>query len=332
MDFMLLLLIIVVALALIFDFINGFHDSANAIATTVATKALSPGVAVIYAAVLNLAGALAGTEVAATIGKGLVEISSIGLVTILCTLISAILWNLLTWWKGLPSSSSHALIGSLLGASFASGLNSNAIHWSAVLNKVVMPMISSPFIGLLIGFILMKMVLKLVAGLKVPENHSIFSRLQIFSAGFMAFEHGRNDAQKSMGVIALALLLAFPQTGFEIPLWVKLACAISMGMGTWTGGWRIIKTMGYRITKLEPIHGFTAEITAASIISFASHSGFPVSTTQIISSAVLGVGSAKTPPSVRWKVFGRIVGAWVLTLPLTFVFAGLMMLILQHLF
>lgn len=321
MDLALIFLFVVVALALIFDFINGFHDSANAIATSVATKALSPGVAVIYAAILNLVGALAGTEVAATIGKGLVETTSISMMTIFCTLISAIIWNLLTWWKGLPSSSSHALIGSLLGASFASTWNSDAINWGAVTEKVLIPMIGSPIVGLVIGFILMKLVLKFIAARSISETSPGFMKLQILSAGFMAFEHGRNDAQKSMGIIALALLLAFPQNGFEVPLWVKLSCAICMAMGTWTGGWRIIKTLGYKLTKLEPVHGFTAEMTAASIISVASHAGFPVSTTQIISSAVLGVGTAKTDSSVRWKVFGRIVRAWILTLPVTFILA-----------
>lgn len=332
MEPLLWLLIFTVALALIFDFINGFHDCANAIATSVATGALSPRMAVIYAAILNLVGALAGTEVAATIGRGLVDSNVISLTTIVATLIAAITWNLITWYKGLPSSSSHALIGSLLGAAFATSLSDQAIHWDTVSQKVLLPMITSPFLGLMIGFIIMSVLFKLIAAFNVDEGHSIFKRLQILSAGFMAFEHGRNDAQKSMGIIALALLLVYPQDDFVIPLWVKLSCAIAMGLGTWAGGWRIIQTLGFKLTKLEPIHGFAAETTASAIIGAASHFGIPVSTTQVISSSILGVGTARKGSIINWGIFGRIVWAWVLTLPLTFCLAGLLMWISQFLF
>ena len=318
------LLVFTVILALFFDFINGFHDSANAIATTVATKALTPGQAVIYAAVLNFAGALAGTEVAATIGKGLVETDMITIQTIICALLSAIIWNLLTWWKGLPSSSSHALIGSILGAGFVSTEMTNSIHWNNVVSKVLLPMFTSPIVGLLVGFLVMKLLYQFTRRINLSKNHHLFRKMQIFSAGFMAFEHGRNDAQKSMGVIALALLLTFPQTEFKIPIWVILCCAISMAIGTWTGGWRIIKTLGYKLIKLEPINGFSAETTASVIISAASHFGIPVSTTQVISSSILGVGAAKKLNEVRWAVFVRILYAWGLTLPMTFALAILL--------
>lgn len=328
-----LLLIAVVALALVFDFINGFHDSANAIATVVSTKVMKPSTAVMYGGVLNFVGALAGTEVAATIGKGLVDATTITLTTVLCTVISAIVWNLITWWKGLPTSSSHALIGSLLGATFVSATaTSGNIHWDTVMKKIVLPMIGSPIVGLTVGFLFMTLLTWVIYKMNLGLINSIFGKLQILSAGFMAFEHGRNDAQKSMGIIALALVLAYPQDHFDIPLWVKLSCAIAMALGTWSGGWRIIHTLGNKLIKLQPVHGFAAETTASIIIGTASHFGIPLSTTQVISTSILGVGSAKRLSAVRWSVFGNILWAWALTLPLTFGFAALLMTILQYLF
>lgn len=333
MEPVIILFVAVVALALVFDFINGFHDSANAIATVVSTKVMKPSTAVIYGAVLNFIGAMAGTEVAATIGKGLVEAATITLTTVLCTVIAAITWNLITWYKGLPSSSSHALIGSLLGATFASTTGGDGnIHWDTVTKKIIITMFASPVVGLCVGFLVMVGLTWIIYRMNLGLINRIFSKLQIFSAGFMAFEHGRNDAQKSMGIIALALVLAYPQDHFDIPLWVKLSCAIAMALGTWSGGWRIIRTLGNKLVKLQPIHGFAAETTASLIIGTASHFGIPLSTTQVISTSILGVGAAKRANAVRWSVFGNILWAWVLTLPLTFGFAALLMSIVQYFF
>ncbi len=333
MDPLFIFLCVVVSLTLLFDYINGFHDSANAIATIVSTKVMSPSKAVIYGAVLNFIGALAGTEVAATIGKGLVDSNTITLTTVFCTIVSAIIWNLITWWKGLPTSSSHALIGSLLGASFVSStVEAGSIHWDIVAQKIIFPMFASPLVGLAVGFLFMVALTWLVYKWNLGTINRIFSKLQIFSAGFMAFEHGRNDAQKSMGIIALALVLVNPQDDFQIPFWVVLSCAVAMALGTWSGGWRIIHTLGNKLIKLQPIHGFAAETTASVVIGTASHFGVPLSTTQVISSAILGVGTAKRASAVNWGVFGRIVWAWILTLPLTFSFAALLMLLIQLLF
>lgn len=322
-----LLLCVVVGLTLIFDYINGFHDAANAIATVVSTRVMRPVTAVVYGAVLNFIGALMGTEVAATIGKGLVDAESITMVTVLCTVIAAIVWNLMTWWKGLPTSSSHALIGSLLGATYFSGATGlDNIHLEAVFQKIVLPMVTSPLLGVFLGFAFMTALTWFVWRKKLPKINRRFGRLQIISAGFMALSHGHNDAQKSMGIIALALVLAYPSESFDVPLWVILTCAIAMALGTLSGGWRIIRTLGTKMITLQPIHGFAAETTASVIITGASHFGIPVSTTQVISSSILGVGATKRLSAVRWGIVGNILWAWVLTLPLTFMFAGLLML------
>lgn len=323
------LLCIVVVLTLVFDYINGFHDAANAIATVVSTRVLRPTTAVIYGAVLNFAGALLGTEVAATIGKGLVDPETITMTTVLCTVIAAIIWNLITWWKGLPTSSSHALIGSLLGATYFSGGGLTNIHLDAVWEKIVLPMFTSPLIGFAIGFALMSVLIWLVYRWKLPTINKRFGKLQILSAGFMALSHGHNDAQKSMGIIALALVLAYPGQEFDVPLWVIVACAIAMGLGTLSGGWRIIRTLGSKMIKLQPIHGFAAETTASIVITGASSLGIPLSTTQVISSSILGVGATKRLSAVRWGVVGNIVWAWVLTLPLTFAFSGFLTVLMR---
>lgn len=321
------LLAAVVVLALVFDFINGFHDTANAIATVVSTRALSPVTAVLYAGILNFGGALMGTQVAATIGKGLVNAASISLHTVLCTVSAAIIWNLITWYKGLPTSSSHALIGSLLGATFfSSAAGGDNILWSAVAQKAVIPMLVSPVLGVSIGFIIMVVLTWLVYKFHPGIINRVFGRLQIISAGFMALNHGTNDAQKSMGIIALALLLAHPSQHFDVPLWVKIACALAMGAGTMTGGWRIIRTLGSKMIKLQPIQGFAAETTASIIIGGASHFGIPVSTTHVITTSIMGVGATQRLSAIRWGVVGRIVWAWVLTIPLTFLLAGGLML------
>lgn len=326
MELTFVLLAVIVVLTLVFDYINGFHDAANAIATVVSTRVMRPITAVIYGGVLNFVGALLGTEVAATIGKGLVEASSITLQTVLCTVIAAIVWNLITWYKGLPTSSSHAIIGSLMGATFFSGTSGfDNIKWNAIYGKVVMPMVGSPMMGLFIGFMLMTLLTWIVYKMNPGRINRIFGKLQILSAGFMALNHGHNDAQKSMGIIALALVLAYPGEHFEVPLWVIITCALAMGAGTMSGGWRIIRTLGNKMIKLQPVHGFAAETTASAIIYTASHWGIPVSTTQVISSSILGVGATRRLSAVRWGIVGNILWAWVLTIPLTFMFAGAFM-------
>jgi PiT family inorganic phosphate transporter len=324
MDGPTILLWTVVALTLVFDYINGFHDAANAIATVVSTRIMRPVTAVVYGAILNFVGALMGTEVAATIGKGMVNATSITLQTVLCTVIAAITWNLITWYKGLPTSSSHALIGSLLGATFVAAGNKN-IMWDKVGAKVLIPMVSSPILGITLGFLLMTALTWMFYKYNFGKVNRVFGRLQIFSAGFMAINHGRNDAQKSMGIIALALVLAHPQEDFHVPFWVIISCAIAMGLGTLSGGWRIIRTLANKMIKLTPINGFAAETTASAIIGVASHFGIPVSTTQVISTSIMGVGATKRLSAVRWGIVGNIVWAWILTLPLTFSFAAALM-------
>ncbi len=320
----LILLALTVLLALAFDFINGFHDSANAIATIVSTKVLKPRTAVLYGGALNFAGAMMGTQVAATVGKGLVNADTINIHTVLCSVIAAIVWNLITWWKGLPTSSSHALIGSLLGATFISAGWKN-ITVPAVINKVIVPMIVSPLLGITIGFALMLALTWGFYRMRLQRINSVFGKLQIVSAGFMAFNHGQNDAQKSMGIIALALVLTYHPDHFSVPVWVMVSCAIAMGLGTMLGGWRIIHTMGSKMIKLQPINGFAAETTASLIIAGASHFGIPVSTTHVISTAIMGVGATKRLSAVRWGIVGNIVWAWVLTIPLTFLLASTLM-------
>lgn len=327
----LLLLIVAVVLTIGFDFINGFHDAANAIATVVSTRVMRPAHAVLYGAALNFIGALMGTEVAATIGKGLVNAANITIQTVICTVTAAIVWNLITWYKGLPTSSSHALIGSLLGATFFSAGN-DSIIWPKVMEKVVGPMVTSPILGVTLGFVIMLGLTWAVHKVALGKINKVFSKLQILSAGFMALNHGHNDAQKSMGIIALALMLTYPSDDFHVPTWVVLSCAIAMGIGTMTGGWRIIRTLGTKMIKLQPIHGFAAETTASLIIFGASHFGIPVSTTQVISTSIMGVGATKRLSAVRWGIVGNIVWAWVLTIPLTFCFAGALMWVYRHAF
>lgn len=332
--------LIVLIAALVFEYINGFHDAANAIATVVSTKVLTPRQAIFLAAVCNLIGALLGTAVASTIGKGLVDLNYVTMTTIFAGLCGAIIWNLLTWWLGLPSSSSHALIGGLCGAALASaGGNWNVLHWSTVdakgaaaglWPKVVLPMLSSPVIGLLGGALLMFLVTICIHRLTPRLVNSIFGKLQLVSAGFMGLSHGSNDAQKTMGIIALALFTgtksgafdhlpswaAFLRTPeFKIEQWVVLTCALTMAAGTAGGGWRIIRTMGHKMVKLQPVHGFAAETTAAFVIHGATTLGIPVSTTHVISTSIMGVGAVKRFGAVKWGIVERIVWAWIFTLP-----------------
>lgn len=310
------LLAVIVLVALIFDFTNGAHDCANAIATVVSTKALSPRAAVTMAALLNLGGALLGTEVAKTLGSGIVhpDVVAGSHVLVLAALVGAIAWNVITWYYGIPSSSSHSLIGGLMGAAVASaGLQS--LNGMSIVNKVLLPLIISPVAGFCVAFLVMWGIYWACARMNRGSVNRWFYKMQIVSAGFMATSHGLNDAQKTMGVITLALLIFGQVDTVEVPLWVKLACALAMAAGTAVGGWKIVKTMGHKIFKLEPVHGFAAESSAALVITGASMMGAPISTTHTISACIFGVGSTKRLSAVRWGVAGNLVVAWVLTIP-----------------
>ncbi len=328
------LFILVVLAAFVFDYTNGFHDAANAIATVVSTKVLTPRQAIAMAAFFNLTGALTGTAVASTIGKGIVDLHVVTMPTIFCALIGAIVWNLLTWLLGLPSSSSHALIGGLCGAAIATARGDwSVLKWqSGLMPKVVVPMITSPFIGFLMGGFLMLLLLIVLRSFTPHFVHSIFGKLQLVSAAWMAHSHGTNDAQKTMGIIALALYtgttngkfvglppwLDFLHTPvFKVSPWVVVLCAATMAAGTAAGGWRIIRTLGHKMVKLQPVHGFAAETTAAVIIQVASSWGIPLSTTHVISTSIMGVGTVKRFSGMKWTVVERILWAWVLTLPAT---------------
>ncbi len=297
-----------------FDFSNGFHDTANAIATSVATRALRPQHALLMAAAFNFIGAFAGTAVAKTIGAGLVDEKTTSQVIVASALLGAIAWNLITWWSGLPSSSSHALIGGLLGATIVA-VGSGSVKWSGVWDKVVVPLISSPLIGFAGAFVLMLGLTWLFRNTARKPLGRAFKRLQVLSAGYMAFAHGSNDAQKTMGIVTLALFSAGVIPTTDVPVWVIAMAATAMSLGTAIGGWRIMHTMGHRVVELEPIHGFAAETTAATVIMGAAHLGMPVSTTHVIASAIMGVGASKGTRGVRWGVARQILIAWVLTLP-----------------
>lgn len=327
-----LLLILVIILAVTFDFINGFHDTANAIATVVATRVLTPVMAILMAAGLNFAGALSGTAVAKTIGSGIVG-TTVSQEVVMAALIGAIIWNLITWYWGIPSSSSHALVGGLLGGGIAqAGLNQ--VHWNILGNKVILPLVGSPLVGFLGGWILMNLLLTVFAKFTPVFVGRFFRQGQVLSSAFMAFSHGSNDAQKTMGIITLALIAAgnIPAQPFQVPFWVIALSATAMALGTASGGWRIIRTMGTKLVQLTPIHGFAAETTAATIIEAASRFGFPLSTTHVISSTILGVGSAKRFKSVRWIVARGMFQAWFLTIPATALIAFLSYFVLTKIF
>lgn len=354
---MLTLVLVVVLAALVFEFINGFHDTANSIATVVATKVLSPWQAVMLAAVMNLVGALMGTAVAKTIASGLVNTDVVEVTSqvILCALAGGIVWNLITWCKGLPSSSSHALIGGLCGAALAAAHgNFDALVWSqtvgdwtknkGLLWKVILPMVTSPLAGFLLGILVMLLLWAAISAMaraggllaRLARPHAVnrfFGKVQILSAAYMGYAHGQNDAQKTMGIIALTLFGA--QTtgaldglphwlGFMHPAssdpkgiagWIVVTCAVVMALGTAAGGWRIIKTLGHKMVRLHPINGFAAETSSATILTLAAHYGMPVSTTHSISTAIMGVGFAKNPRALKLTVVERIIWAWILTIP-----------------
>ena len=355
---MLIALLVVILTALVFEFINGFHDTANSIATVVGTKVLTPGKAVILAAVMNLLGAFAGTAVAKTISTGIVNADVVVMTSqiLTCALLGAILWNLLTWWFGLPSSSSHALIGGLCGAALAaSDVDWNSIVWAqsgptfakntGIFWKVLLPMVTAPLAGFLLGLLIMGVLMAVISSMNNAGGwlgrisrprwvNASFGKLQIASAAYQGFAHGTNDAQKTMGVIAMAIIVANgngtlddlpswlefmrPDAGAakdHVANWIIVTCALVMAAGTASGGWRIIKTLGHKLTKLHPINGFAADSASATVLITAAHLGMPVSTTHAISSAIMGVGYAKNPNGVRWSIIQRIIWAWILTLP-----------------
>lgn len=311
-------LVMVIVIAIVFDFTNGFHDTANSIATMVGTRALDPKLAIIYATVLNFLGAMSGHQVAATVGKGIIEASaSIATLEVaLAGLTGAIVWNIITWFFGLPSSSSHALIGGLVGAAAAEG--NIVIFWDGVRDKVLVPSFLAPTIGLVGGLLLMAVLMRLAYNMDPRKGNKFFRRMQLFSGGWLSFSHGLNDAQKTMGVMMLALIAAghLPQSVTEPPLWVKFSAALAMGLGTYAGGWKIIKTLGGKVVKMSPMQGFSASMAGASILTWAEQNGMPISTTHCVTGCVLGAGSAKRLSSVRWTVVGEIITAWVMTLPM----------------
>ena len=342
------LILTVILVALLFEYINGFHDTANSIATVVSTKVLSPRQAIVLAASTNLLGALWGTAVAKTVASGLVDAKIVTSEILVCALLGAIVWNLLTWWVGLPSSSSHALVGGLCGACLAAAHNNWGViiwsvpgtdHWwegKGILWKVIVPMIMSPVVGFTVGFIVMGSLYFLLRHWRPVTVNRVFGKLQLFSAAYMGFSHGSNDAQKTMGIIALALVAATtagtfdslpswlnflhtpaPATGnsAEIAVWIKVVCALTMAAGTAAGGWRIIKTLGHKMVKLHPVHGCAAEATGASVLITAAHFGMPVSTTHAITTSIMGVGCAKGFNHLKLKVVEQILWAWVLTIP-----------------
>jgi len=343
-----LLILLVIFVTLVFTYINGFHDTANSIATVVSTKVLTPRQAILLAAVTNLIGAFFGTAVATTIASGLVDVHVATMPVLCCAMVGAIAWNLITWWFGLPSSSSHALVGGLCGAVLAASGNRwssiiwsvpNGLHWwlgKGILWKVVVPMITSPIVGFIVGFIVMILLYIVLRNWRPVKVNRVFGKLQLLSAAYMGFAHGTNDAQKTMGIIALALVAGTVGGNFEtlpgwlsflktpapaagqmlhIAAWIKILCALTMCAGTAAGGWRIIKTLGHKMVKLQPVHGFAAEATGATVLFTAAHFGMPVSTTHAITTSIMGVGCAKRFSALKLRVVERILWAWVMTLP-----------------
>jgi PiT family inorganic phosphate transporter len=325
-------LIAIFVLAVLFDYINGFHDTANAIATSVATRAIKPEYAILLSATANFVGALVfGVAVATTVGSKIVQDNLIlgnGSTVLMAALIGAITWNLITWRMSIPSSSSHALIGGLIGGAWAAA-GTGAVQWDQFAAKILVPLFSSPILGLAIGFGLMIVILNVFVRANPRHMNDRFRKLQIISATYMALAHGSNDAQKTMGIMTLALFSAKAIPDNTVPIWVILMAATAMSLGTAAGGWRIMKTMGQRVVKLDPVHGFAAETTAASIIIVASHFGMPVSTTHVISTAIMGVGTSDRIKAVRWGIARSIVTAWILTIPSAAIIAGASYLLLH---
>jgi PiT family inorganic phosphate transporter len=325
-----LLLVVVIGVALLFDFTNGAHDCANAVAPVISTRVLSPRAAVVMAASLNLLGALLGEEVAHTLGSGVVRPEIMGNSRILVpgALAGAVVWNALTWRFGIPSSSSHALIGGLMGSASALA-GAEAVNTASVAEKVLLPLVLSPLSGFAAGFILMSGINLIFSRVARSRAVRFFRRAQVVSCGCMALSHGLNDAQKTMGIIALALVVFGQEEVFRVPLWVKAACSLAMEAGTAVGGWSIVKTMGQKIFRLEPAHGFTAELSAAAVIGGASLLGAPVSTTHTVTAGIFGVGSTVRLSAVRWGIAGNLLIAWALTLPASACVGALAALLLR---
>jgi len=324
-----LALVVIVGVALVFDYTNGFHDAANAIATSVSTKALTPRVALALAAVMNVVGALVSTKIAKTIGSGIVDppAGNSGLTLVFAALVGAITWNLITWYFGLPSSSSHALIGGLIGAALA---GSHDVKWSGVLDKVVVPMVVSPLIGLAAGYVFMIALLWLFRSVNAGRANRGFRRAQIASAAAMAFSHGTQDAQKTMGVITFALLSSGHLSRFHVPLWVILSSAAAISLGTYSGGARIMRTLGRRVIQLTPAGGFAAQTVASGVMLTSAYAyAVPVSTTHVITSSIMGVGATRRFSAVRWGVAGNIALAWVLTLPAAALVAAIVYVVIH---
>ena len=327
-----LLLVLTIAVALFFDFTNGFHDTANAIGTAIGTRALPPRLAVGLSAVLNLVGAVVTTqllhaEVANTVGSLVAPTGGVAMSMLIAVLFGAITWNLFTWRAGLPSSSSHALIGALIGMGL-SVYGADAVQWGEVY-PVVLALITSPIAGLSVAYVVTVALLNLLRRARPSQANGAFRRLQIFSSGFVAFSHGANDAQKTMAIITLALFSSGYLPDFVVPTWVALAAAVAIGLGTWAGGWRIIRTMGTRIVRMDPVHGFAAQTVAAAVIQLATAWGLPVSTTQVVSGSVMGAGATRRFSAVRWGVARRIVWAWVFTIPASATLAALAALVIR---
>jgi PiT family inorganic phosphate transporter len=354
---------VVILMALVFEYINGFHDTANSIATIVGTRVLTPRQAVVMAAVMNLVGALWGTAVASTIASGLVDPRVASQEVLICALLGAIIWNLVTWRAGLPSSSSHALVGGLIGGAVAAARSWDVVIWSqpdpthwypakGLLWKVIIPMFASPIAGFVLGFFIMAILYALLRNWKPRTVNTVFGKAQILSAMGMGFMHGTNDAQKTMGIVALALAagttsgrfanlpdwlsfvkVAPPEPGQSLAIawWIKVMCALVMAAGTAAGGWRIIKTLGHKMVRLQPVNGFAAETSSAFVIGLASHFGIPVSTTHNVSAAIMGVGAAKRFSALKWTIVERMAWAWLLTIPVSATIAFWLMRLLQSL-
>jgi len=322
------IILIIVVLAILFDISNGWNDSANAIATVVSTRVLSPFKAVALAACMNILGAFFSTEVAKTIGEGVVSPAAVTNTVVIAALVTSFLWNAVLTRMGMPISCSHALIGALMGSSVAYG-GVDILNFAG-LKKIFLSLLISPAIGVLLGYLTMKFLLKFFGAYSPGTLNRTFGRLQLISSAFMAFSHGSNDAQKAMGIITLALVSDGMLSSLEVPFWVILTCAAAMGLGTAMGGWRVIKTLGVNMLKLEPIHGFAAETTAALTIFVSSHYGLPVSTTHVIATSIMGVGATKRFSAVRWGLAGKIVMAWIFTLPICFVAGWVIAELLLH--
>lgn len=332
MEYILIITVAIVIFSLIFDFINGFHDTANAVATAVSTRALTPRTAIILASVMNFIGALTFTGVASTITKDIVDPFKLenGLVVVLAAIMAAIIWNLVTWFFGIPSSSSHALIGSIAGAAIASQGTFAVLHYQGF-TKIIIVLLLSPVIAFCVGFIMYSIVKVVFKNANLTKANRNFRFFQIFTASLQSFSHGTNDAQKSMGIITLALIVANIQTGTstEPQLWVKVACATAMGLGTAVGGWKIIKTVGGNIMKIRPANGAAADLSSALTIFVASSLHFPLSTTHVVSSSILGVGSSNRIKGVKWNTAQRMIVTWVITLPISALLAALIYFVIN---